>query len=227
MEEKLKAKEIGAQSKFIAWLENFWYHYKWQTILGAFFLMVLLVSVVQCSSVESTDMNVTVCGNLVLNESQTEAVTKILSDICPQDVDKNGKKVTRLNQHTILSEEELTELYTDRNEETGEITVDRSGMMTAKGYNTDRIKNLQTYVSTGECAVWLVSEYVANDIIPKDMIVDSRPLSETWLYATYDAIRELPEGMVVMLTRLYLGSYSSDEDFATAQAYYNVLVNGN
>ena len=227
MEEKIEAGELRVQSKLLAKLENFWYHYKWQTIVVAFFLMVFLVCIVQCSSVESTDMNVSICGNVMLSESQTEAVTKILSDICPEDVDKNGKKVTRLNQHIILSEVELTEIYTDRNDETGETTVDRGGMMTAKGYNTDRIDNLRNYISTGECAVWLVSEYVANDIIPKDMIVDSRPLSETWLYATYDAIRELPEGMVVMLTRLYLGSYSSNEDFAIAQAYYNVLVNGN
>ena len=225
MEEKMEAREIGAQSKFVAWLENYWYHYKWQTIIVAFFLMVFLVCVVQCSKVESVDMTVSFCGNDVLSDTEMEALTKILSDACPEDVDKNGKKTTRLNQHTIFSEEELTALYTDTNEESGETKVDHSSMMSAKGYNTERIKNLQNYVSTGECAVWLVSEYVAGNMIPEGMIVSSKPLCETWLYQTYDAIKDLPDGMMVILTRMPFGSYSGD-NFAIAEAYYNVLVGG-
>ena len=227
MEEKMEAKELGTQSKILAWLENYWYHYKWHTLVGAFFLMVILVCAVQCSSTESVDMTVAFCGNDALGDAEMEAITKILSDVCPEDVDRNGRRTARLNQHTIFSEEELTALYTDYNEESGEATVDRSGMMSAKGYNTERIKTLQNYVSTGDCAVWLVSEYVYSSIIPKDMIVSSTPLSETWLYQSFDAIQGLPDGMRVLLTRLPFGSYSGEENFAIAEAYYHVLVSGN
>lgn len=228
MEEKMQEREIVAQSKFMAWLDNYWYHYKWHTIIVAFFLMVFVVCFVQCSKVESVDMTVAFCANDTLNESEMEALTKILSDACPEDVDGDSRKTARLNLHTVFSEEELTALYTDTDEASGETTVDRSGMMTAKGYNTERIENLQNYVMTGECAVWLVSEYVYTTMFEgKIAVMDARPLSETWLYSTYDAVKDLPDGLRLILTKPLYGTYAAEEVFATAEAYYHVLVSGN
>ena len=227
MEEKMEARELRTQSKFLAWLENFWYHYKWHTIIGAFFLTVILVCTVQCATKESTDMTVSFCANAALGDAEREAVTKILGDICPEDVDGDGKKTVTLNQHSIFSEEQLTKLYTEKNEESGETKFDQSGYLSAKNYNTERIQNLQNYVLTGECAVWLVSEYVYTTMFDgKIVVVDSRPLSETWIYQTFDAIKALPDGMMVILTRPPHGTLAEDENFALAQGYFNALVNG-
>ncbi len=228
MEEKMEARDLCEQSKFLKWLDNFWYHYKWHTIAVAFLLMVFVVCFVQCASRESTDMTVSFCGNATLSENEMEAISKILGDVCPEDVNEDGEKSVWLGQYSIYSEEQLTALYTEYDEETGETIFDQSGMMSAKGYNTERIKSLQDYVMTGECAVWLVSEYVYTSMFDgKITVVDSCPLSETAIYRNFDAIKKLPDGMTVLLTRpLVIGTYADEANFANAQAYFNALVNG-
>jgi len=228
MEEKMEAREPRVQSKLLSWLENFWYHYKWQTIFGAFFLIVILVCTVQCTSKESTDMNVSFCANAALSDAEMEAVSKILGDVCPEDFDGDGRKAVSLGQFTVFSEDQLKEIYTDYDEVSGEPKLDQNGYMTAKEHNTERIQALQNYLITGECAVWLASEYVYTSMFDgKIAVVDSRPLSETAIYQNFDAIKQLPEGMMVLLTRPpFMGTYAEDDHFAAAEAYFNALVNG-
>ena len=50
MDDKREAPEITPQSKVLRWLDNFWYHYKWPTIIIAFFLIVGIVGFTQCTS---------------------------------------------------------------------------------------------------------------------------------------------------------------------------------
>ncbi|MBR2152462.1 MAG: hypothetical protein IJ944_04160 [Clostridia bacterium] len=37
-------------------IENYWYHYKWHTLIGLFFVVTILVCTVQCSSRENPDI---------------------------------------------------------------------------------------------------------------------------------------------------------------------------
>ena len=47
MEEQRKIKEqggaIAVQNPVLKWLDNYWYHYKWHTIVVAFFIFVGIV----------------------------------------------------------------------------------------------------------------------------------------------------------------------------------------
>ena len=43
-------------NRFLKWLDNYWYHYKWRTIVILFFAVLLIVCVVQCSTVEKYDL---------------------------------------------------------------------------------------------------------------------------------------------------------------------------
>ena len=35
-EDKREAGEIVVNNRFLTWLDNFWYHYKWHVIVSAF-----------------------------------------------------------------------------------------------------------------------------------------------------------------------------------------------
>ena len=225
MKEKLEAHEFRSESKFLRWLDNYWYHYKWHTILAAFLLMVVIVTAVQCASVDESDMTVAFCGNAALGEAELNGLQEVLGDACPTDVDGNGDKVAALGQFSIFSEEQLTENFTYYDEESGEYKVDKNGFATAKGHNTERIKNLQNYIMTGDCAVWLVSEYVYAELFDgKVQVIATAKLSDTAVYKTFDAVKNLPDGMMVLLTRPVMGFYAEDENFAQAQAYYQAIV---
>ncbi len=232
MEEKKEAREIRVESKFLRWLENYWYHYKWHTIVIAFFAVVLIFTLVQCASVEETDMTVAFGGNLIMNDAEYNGLKAILGDVCPSDVDGNGEKAVAFKNLSIFSEEQLKEQFTYYYEELGEHKLDQDGMNLYKSTNTENHKNMQTYVMTGDCAVWFVSEYVYYEMFydqsqdqEKVDIVDSVKLSETALYQNFDAVRILPEDTLVVLIRPVLaGTYAKESNFAEAEAYYRAIV---
>lgn len=231
MEEKREAPEIQARPKWMEWLENFWYHYKWHTIVVSFFAVALIVSLVQCTSDESSDITVTYAGNYALSADEMKSLEAVFGAACPEDYDGSGSHVAFLAQYAIFNEEQLTKEYTYFDEESGEYKVDKNTLANAKYHNADRIKNLQTYIMTGECGVWLVSPYVYNEMLysedPRSNWVQSaKPLKETKLYAYYDALKCLPEDTIVVLTvSPAVGYMSKAENHQKAVAYFESVLN--
>ena len=234
MEEKKEAREIRVESKFLRWLENYWYHYKWHTIIVVFFALVLTVTLVQCASVEETDVTVAFGGNVILNDAEYNGLKTILGDVCPSDVDGNGEKTVAFKNVSIFNEKQLEDQFTYYYEELDEYRLDEDGMNLYKSTNLENYKNVQTYMMTGDCAVWFVSEYVYEEMFfdkvenqEKVRIVATQKLSETALYRNFDAVKILPEDTLVVLMRPIMGTYADDVRFAEAEAYYNAIVGEN
>lgn len=61
--------EAKQKSKARLWLENFWYHYKWQTIFGVFFSIVAVICIVQTVHNNSYDTHIIYAGNKGLTPS--------------------------------------------------------------------------------------------------------------------------------------------------------------
>ena len=43
MSEKMQGGELRVENRFTRWLDNYWYHYKWHTVIGVFVLIVVLI----------------------------------------------------------------------------------------------------------------------------------------------------------------------------------------
>ena len=56
--EKLEQSEIRitSQSKTVGWLDNYWYHYKWHTIIFIFVVTLLIFMITQCMQVKKNDI---------------------------------------------------------------------------------------------------------------------------------------------------------------------------
>ena len=226
--EKMQAHELQQTSGLKPWLENFWYHYKWQTILVAFLLFTVIVCTAQCVSETPTDMTVTYAGNFMFSDAEQKGFNNVLSDTCTHDVDGNGDSAVALGSFAIYDEEQLTELYTYVDPETGETKVDKSSMMAAKQYNTERIQTLRTYVMTGDCAVWFVSPYVYETMLEgKVRVTEKVALKDTALYRSFDAVKALPGDTVVVLIYPTLGAYSKSDAYALAEEYFRTIVGTN
>ena len=224
MDEKRQAPALRSNSKFLQWLDNYWYHYKWHTIIIGFLLLVVIVSTAQCASVEKTDVTVAFCGNAALGEAEMNGLSKVLGDVCPTDVDGNGDKTVALGQFSIFSEEQLTQNFTYLDPETGEYKLDKNGFNSAKSHNTDRIKTLQNYIMTGDCAIYLVSDYVYTEFFHNKVQVDGKILlKDTSLYQSFDAVRQLPDGLHLILVHPIMGFYADSDNYAVAQAYFNAV----
>ena len=50
--------ELSFGKKALKWLDNFWYHYKWPTIIAAFFIAVFAICIAQAVTRSEYDMYV-------------------------------------------------------------------------------------------------------------------------------------------------------------------------
>ena len=223
MEEKYKGQEVQIQSKFLKWLDNYWYHYKWHTILIGFFAMVLIVCFVQCSSVEDHDVVVCFSGNAIFNEEEYAGLKKALGDACPFDANDDGNKNAAFKTVSVFDAKQLEEQFTYYNEETGEWKLDKDGMCLYVPTNLENDRNISTYVMTGDCAIWFVSPYVYDHYF-KDLITESTKLSDTSFYKDNDVVQLMPEETLVVLLRPIGGAYSKDKAYAQAEEYYRTIV---
>lgn len=104
--EKLSG-ELHVRSRFLTKLENFWYHYKWQTLIALFALVVAAVSIAQCAAKgKGDDAYLMYAGNHYLSAIERRAMEKTVSE---QTKDRNGdgKIVVAINSYLIYTGEEL------------------------------------------------------------------------------------------------------------------------
>jgi hypothetical protein len=224
MNEKTEAPEIKSDSKLLKWLDNFWYHYKWHTLIIGFFLLTLIVCLSQCTRRENKDVGVTIACNLTLTESESKALETALGEAVGEDYDKNGLKQATALLYSIFNEEQLKAIYTEVDPVTGETSFDNSGYQVAKQHNAERIENLQTYIMTGDCAVWFVSPYVYETMMRDKLpVVKTVQLGQTDFYRYYDALKVLPEDTVMVLIRPVMGYMAKDENYRKAEAFVNAI----
>ncbi|MBQ8431836.1 MAG: hypothetical protein IJX28_03025 [Clostridia bacterium] len=238
-EDKLAAGEITERSRFSLWMENFWYHYKFQAIVVMAAIFIFAVCFVQCTQRETGDLTVSFAGPYVLEGDEREGVLDVLNAVAPRTEEGGERLSVILSTYPIYNEEELRALYTDP--ETG--ICDESGYQTAKGYNADRLKNFGSYLMTGESAVLLVCPYVYEYQNVKEKL--ARPLSDlygdnlpaasydgyairlgdTELYRYYPALQVLPADTLLVLTQSYVWGASADEStYKDFEALFRALV---
>ena len=123
-------------SKFFKWLDNIWYHYKWHILIGLFVLITVIVCVAQCAGQKKFDTLTVYAGDRVLSAEESEELSRIFGEALAQDYDKDGKKTVQLVTFSVFS--------------------DGSQLLGS----TDAERDLNHFLNTGECSVWLVSPYV-------------------------------------------------------------------
>ena len=237
------APDPAGRSRFFRWLENLWYHYKWHLIIGAFFLMVLIVALVQCNAREHTDLTVSFAGGAALTEAEQTALCAAFEAVMPSDFDGNGTKKVALTANSIYTEAELRSMYSFFDEETQTEMVDLATYQGAVHYNTERFQNVSTYLMTGECAIWLVSPYVYEQANLKAIAVHLNDLSDllagvsytayddcaikladTGFYQTYQAVQLLPEDTLIVLIRVVVGETAKESTFDQCKQMYRAIL---
>ncbi len=119
-EEKYDVSQDGGmkfeKGRIGAWFENFWYHYKWHTIVVFFVLIVITICTVQMCSKEEYDIHIMYAGSYDIRGQESEndmsayeTIHKSLNEAV-RDFDGNGKVKSSLEALYMLSEKERAEL---------------------------------------------------------------------------------------------------------------------
>ena len=235
-EDKITTGEVVIENKFLRWLDNYWYHYKWPTLVVAFFLFVGIVCFAQCSAREQGDVTVTFAGGYTVTAEEHAKILDVFNAIAPQKADGKGQVSVLLSAYSIYTEEELKKAYTD---EEGDLDV--YSYNNAKQVSKDHLNTFGTYVMTGESAVWLVSEYVyevqnlKKIAVPLSELYETLPasaydgyairLADTALYQYYDVLKILPEDTLIVMPHSMVWGESSDGDaYAEFLNMYRAIV---
>lgn len=221
MEEKQNAHEVAEQSKFLRWLDNFWFHYKWQTIAALLVVILLAVTLPQCGKSGGDGITVTFAGGYVMTNEEQSGLKSVLGAA-------DGDLRVTMGQYSILTEEEIVANNTYTDPQTGEEKLDTVGRNLDRGYNQDRIRTLQSYLMTGDCGIWIVSPYVyENWFEGKIQIAENRRLGDLPIFEEYGVTQFMVKACGdyrVILTRSVMGETSKDSAFETVRAYYERLT---
>ncbi len=97
--------------KFKEKLSNFWYYYKWHTLIAVFFVTVISILVVQMASREDYDIKILYAGPKLVTDTQSAEICSAAEQIMTSDYNGDGKKNSVLNHLAIMTDEELEKLY--------------------------------------------------------------------------------------------------------------------
>lgn len=232
--EKIRGAEIRPQSKLWARLDNFWYHYKWATIITAFFVIVVLVCTLQMCGNEKEDINILYAGPIQLSTDEIGSVSDVMETVMPEDFDGNGKKEAVLINYHIYSKEQIEKIESQTDAAGVKGYVDRS-------YNSGNYDNFYKYIQTGEASICLLDPSLYGDLKSSDRLMKLSDvlgylpegaldeygimLGDTVLYSSYGVMEKLPEDTVVCILRpLVVGKSSKEKLYAYEKDMFAAIV---
>ena len=170
-EEKLPEQDVTiSKGRFLLWLENYWYHYKWHTIVALFFAFTLLFCLVQCVKREEPDLLLVAAGDVAFTDTDArDALVAAFGAVAPEK-GKDGKQKVEVSHYTIFSPEQMTALSTDENGEYSPATFTALKLSSQTEYDA-----FTSFRMTGESCLYLVSDYIYENSNLKEYAV---PLSE-------------------------------------------------
>ncbi len=99
--------EVALRSPFLTWLENYWYHYKWHTLLTLFALVCLIVCLVQCTkNGKGDDATLLYAGPYVVSAAERQDMGNALTEYLT-DYNGDGDKSISLALYTIRSSADI------------------------------------------------------------------------------------------------------------------------
>ena len=230
-ENKPEAELHFEQSPFLKWLDNYWYHYKWPTIIISFFAIVLIILIVQMVTRPKYDVNL-VCGSTYrMNASEHVAFEKAVEKFIPEDYDGDGEKSANIIVYEIYSDSEYREALC-------EFAINPS-------YNADELQNFSQYSMMGEGYVFLVSEYLyqqlksgdrlcsmsdlyGSDPIPEGVTEDGYGiyLKETHFYQYTPEIQAMPDDLILCILRKaeFKDGKADVEKYARYEAFFKAMA---
>lgn len=215
--------EISTQSPVLRWLDNFWYHYKWHTIIAAFFVVVLLFCVFQQVNDTKEDVVVVYAGNDYILSAELPAVQDAIAQVLYEDVNLDGVRLAEIVQYMIFSDEEIQQSIEQKDD--GNYEED---LAINVANNANQIKQFNQMTSTGECSLYLCSPYVYDMLLERNVLQALKDICNTipdsaydaycvrlvdtaWYHANAETLKVLPDDTLICLFKPFVWGSSADD----------------
>lgn len=223
-EEKLYTEGISIKKgRFLAWADNFWYHYKWPSIVAAFLIIVFIVCMAQTCSKGSVDVTVTYAGPVSLTAEQKHNIKDALSKNLANSTSDDKSAVNALS-YLIMSKEQILEAEKGVNPDGSKVYIDRA-------FIADEQSTFDSLLMTDTTSVLFLDEsiyaslggYASSErLMPLTDVLGEMPegavgnfgvrLGDTEIYQTSPALQVLPEDTIICLLnkRLWQKDYEKE-----------------
>ncbi|MBQ7173212.1 MAG: hypothetical protein IJR88_03765 [Clostridia bacterium] len=212
------------KNRFLLGLENYWYHYKWHTIVALFFAFTLLFCLIQCVGRKEPDILLVAAGDIAFsNTDARDGFVAALETVSPEKKKGDGKRSIQISHYTIFSEEQMKELSTD-----GEGNYSPATYASLKANTQTEYDAFTSFRMTGECSLYFVSDYVYENsnlreyAVPLSELFETAPngaldeysirFSELAFYRYYAACKALPKDFRLVLVKPLVVGKASNED---------------
>ena len=143
--------------KVYKWLDNYWYHYKWHTIIVLFFAITLTICISQCSTKAQADIVVMYAGPRQLNANEHREIELAFNAVMPSDYNGDGQKYAELNPLVLMTDKQLAEAKERIEAEGGTFYYD------ANTLNNNR-SSFSNQMFAGECSICLLDPNWYGDV---------------------------------------------------------------
>ena len=200
-------------NKVFKWLDNYWYHYKWHTIITLFFVIIAIVCIVQMVKKTEPDAIITYAGGYAFEVDDTKNLQEFFKTKISSDLNNDGKIFFSVQNYYLP--------YGVSND-------------------SQNSKNFSNLMLTGQSAVLFVSEAVYNSLkendrlVPLDNSVVSLPknlpendgysfcLGDLPIYQNNEELQILPGDTRVCLARKVINV--KDEDYSLMKSTFRAIV---
>ncbi len=216
--------------KVLKWLDNYWYHYKWVTIIVAFFVIVGSVMIVQYATRDTYDSLVLYAGPGMPDANEALEIENAFEAILPYDYDENGTKDVSLNPLFLLTDEQIEDVQYTVDEEGKMRYVNTSEMMKTK-------EQFSTQIFAGESLIclldpaWYETVKKQDGFVALEYILDSVPeyavdeysvyLKDTPFAKYFTALGTLPEDTLLCFRRLPTTTALKNKEKEDARYQFN------
>lgn len=213
-------------------IENYWYHYKWHTLITLFFVVVFTICTVQMCQRDSYDVYVMYAGAGELRRTSEggdiPAYQKALSSIAryADDYDENGSTSVSLAALFLPSDEDIAAIKAQGKEVNYGLIYENSGIL------SDNMLHSDYYLCFLSEEIFL--QYCAKEVEVFDNIGAYTATDGEYEYANEygiylssldiynrDGIKDLPENTVVCIRKL--GAVTTRFDSASKRAHENAV----
>ncbi|MBR6513933.1 MAG: hypothetical protein IKT46_03770 [Clostridia bacterium] len=216
--------------KIIKWLDNFWYHYKWVTIIGVFFTVAVIIMTAQYINRDRYDAMILYTGPRIPDANQTLEIKHAFENVLQEDYDGNSKREVAINTLFLMTDEQLKDkrYYTDQNGTP--LLINTQEMVNTK-------QQFTTQIFVGEALICLLDpawyEHVAKEdaFVPLSELVDEVPenaydecalyLRDTGFGQYYTALEALPEDTLICFRQMPSPSSFKSEKKEIARYEFN------
>ncbi len=225
--------------KFRKWLDNYWYHYKWQTLIALLFIVTLLIGLWQCVfEKQNFDVYLLYVGPEYIEGGEHQAILDTFESLASTTDFQGGGDGSRdevnLQNIVYMSDAQIKE-YEEmfREDGDGAFIYDRMKNLTA--YQT-----FQTLVAKSDNVIMFLDPALAKDaagvgamFAVKDMLGDVPGITadgfgvdiyEAGLPDAYPSLKAFPEGTVMCLCATSRKTSASNVELGNEKLQFQLEV---